>query len=149
MERKAVVDGGKREEIASIADLAQEMQEYYPGFEREDFVQQIAEKLEKKEVLVIRYQGSIGGCIAYSRERREIDFLAVRPDCQKRGFATHLLITAMAEFPAGTELSVVTYREDDPLGAAARHLYRKLGFQEGELLTAFAYPCQRLSGIVS
>ncbi|MDO5416259.1 MAG: GNAT family N-acetyltransferase [Lachnospiraceae bacterium] len=135
-----------KEEAASIADLAQAMQEYYPGFEREDFVQQIAEKLEKKEVLAIRYQGSIGGCIAFSHERREIDFLAVRPDCRKRGVAMHLLITAMAEFPADTELSVVTYREGDPLGAAARCLYRKLGFREGELLTAFGYPCQRFVG---
>ncbi|MEE0751730.1 GNAT family N-acetyltransferase [Frisingicoccus sp.] len=134
------------EDVVSIADLAQEMQEYYPGFERERFLQQISEKIDKKEVLVIRYQDDIGGCIAFSYDRKEIDFLAVRPDCQKRGVAMRLLMTAMAEFPADTELSVVTYREENPIGEAARCLYRKFGFREGELMTAFEYPCQRFTG---
>lgn len=134
-------------DIPGIVSLADELKEYFPGFDRNGFEQQLSEKLNHKEILIIRYHGEIGGCIAFSRERKEIDFLAVRPECRKHGVATRLLITAMAEFPTETELSVVTYREGDSLGAEARRFYSKFGFREAELLTAFDYPCQRLTGI--
>ena len=35
------------------------------------------------------------------------------------------------------------YREDDPLGAAPRALYKRLGFEEAELVTRYGYPCQQ------
>ena len=47
------------------------------------------------------------------------------------------------QFPSGTEITVTTYRENDPKGTAARALYKSLGFKEGELLIEFDYPTQR------
>lgn len=132
-------------DIPAIVSLAEELQEYFPGFNRRDFEHSIAEKLHKNEILIIRCNGKLAGCAAFSHERSEIDFLAVHPDFRRRGVASRLLISAMAEFPAGTRLSVISYRSGDPLGAGARRLYQRLGFCEGELLTAFGYPCQRLS----
>ncbi len=50
----------------------------------------------------------------------------------------------IAQFDKGTEIFVVTYRNDDLKGKSARIFYKKLGFTDGEYLTLFDYPCQKL-----
>lgn len=81
----------------------------------------------------------------YSKERREIDFLAVSPEYRRRGLAEKLVETAAAQFPVGTELSVITCREGDPMGEAVHGFYAVLGFIHGEELTVLNYSCQRFS----
>ena len=39
--------------------------------------------------------------------------------------------------PADQDIFVTTYRKDDPLGAAPRALYKRLGFEEAELVTRY------------
>jgi AcrR family transcriptional regulator/N-acetylglutamate synthase-like GNAT family acetyltransferase len=133
-------------DIPAITELAEKMREQFPGFERTEFEAQLNEKLKNQEVLMIRHHGTAAGCIAFSRRRKAIDFLAVAPDCRRNGVATRLLITAMSEFPPDTVLSVVTYREGDPLGTSAHRFYQKFGFREEMLLTVFGYPCQQFCG---
>lgn len=48
----------------------------------------------------------------------------------------------------GAQLSIVTYRENDPMGAKARAFYEMLDFASAEDLTVSDYPCQRLTVIV-
>lgn len=131
-------------DLRSVVRLAEDMKAYFPGFDRQAFAAQLREGTERGAVLVARLGNAVVGCIAFSRENREIEFLAVAPDCRRRGVGARLLADALAALPEGGEASVVTYREGDPLGAAARALYRRFDFQEGEFLTAFGYPCQRL-----
>ena len=131
-------------DLRSMVRLAEDMKAHFPGFERQAFAAQMREGMERDAVLVARRGNAVVGCIAFSRENREIEFLAVAPECRRRGVAARLLADALAAMPEGGEASVVTYREGDALGTAARALYRRFGFQEGEFLTAFGYPCQRL-----
>lgn len=135
------------EDVTAIGNLAEEMKAQFPGFSRTQFETQLKQRIHQQEAFVIRQQDEIAGCILFSYERQEIDFLGVAPDYQRQGVAMRLLTSAMAQFPAGTELSVVTYQENDPMGIAVRCFYRKYGFQEGELVTVFDYPCQRMTGI--
>lgn len=135
------------EDIPAIVNLAGELREQFPGLERAAFERQLQKKLENREVLIVRNQGIAAGCITFSRKRGEIDFLAVSPAYREQGVAGRLLVTAMAEFPAGTELTVSICREGDPLGEAVRRFYQKFGFQAGKLLTVFNYPCQQFRGI--
>ena len=137
-----------QKDISSLVKLAEGMKQYFPGFEQSEFETQLKAKAENHEVLAIRNRENAVGCIAFSHEKNEIDFLAVDPEYRRSGIASRLLITAMSEFSAGTEVSVVTYREGDSLGTEARRFYQKSGFHDGELLTAFGYPCQRLIGKV-
>ena len=104
-------------------------------------------KVKNREALAVYCQERAVGCIVFSHDRSEIDFLAVDPEYRCCGIAARLLITAMSEFPVGAELAVTTYREGDPLGIAARRLYQRFGFREGELLSVYGYPCQRLTGV--
>ena len=40
------------------------------------------------------------------------------------------------------EITVSTFRENDEKGIAPRALYKKFGFQEGEMTEEFGYPNQ-------
>ena len=73
-----------------------------------------------------------------------MSFLAVHPEYRRRGLASRLIETAAAQFPIGTELSVTTYREGDPLGAAVHTFYKALGFAWGDLGSDVGYPCQKM-----
>ena len=51
----------------------------------------------------------------------------------------------MAEcFEDGEVIHVVTFREGDQKGTAARWCYHSCGFVDDEELVAFDYPCQRM-----
>lgn len=136
------------EDVPAIVNLAEEEGRWCSSLERAEVEVQLKEKMKNREALVIRNCGIVVGCIAFSRAREEIDFLAVAPDCRRCGVATRLLITAMSEFPPGTELSVVPCRKDAPLDTAACYFYRKFGFQERKPVTVFDEPCQRFCGLV-
>lgn len=49
------------------------------------------------------------------------------------------MLTQMDE---GKDITVTTYREDDPNGQAARAFYKRLGFSEGKLTEEFGCPVQ-------
>ena len=42
----------------------------------------------------------------------------------------------------GRDITVTTYRAEDPNGAAARAFYKRLGFSEGRLTEEFGSPVQ-------
>ena len=73
--------------------------------------------------------------------RMDWEVLVIRHRGQAAG--SRLMVTAISEFAPDTLVSVVTYRKGDAYGKEARALYQKLGFEPGELLTVYDYPCQR------
>ena len=54
-----------------------------------------------------------------------------------------LIDVVQDDFPKNSDIWVTTYREGDTKGEAARILYKKCGFTEGELIEEFDYPCQK------
>lgn len=68
--------------------------------------------------------------------------LAVEPAHRKQGIASLLLRKALEELDRSREITVSTFRETDEKGIAPRALYKKFGFQEGELTEEFGYPNQ-------
>ncbi|MDD3333956.1 MAG: GNAT family N-acetyltransferase [Eubacteriales bacterium] len=124
--------------------LVRATRDFFPGLEESDYERQLAARLARGEGWVFRYDGKIAAALLSSTERGELDFLAVSPEYRRHGLGARLVETAAAALPVGTELSVVTYREGDSKGAAARSFYAALGFQPAEELMVFDYPCQRL-----
>lgn len=133
------------EDTAAVAKLAAGAREQLPGFSRTAFEPWFQQKIQQGEALVIRHEEKAVGCILFSYDRREIEFLAVAPPCRKRGVAMRLLTTAMAQFPAGTELSVVIYREDSLRSADGMRFYQNHGFREGAPVTVQGALCRRLT----
>lgn len=131
-------------DIPAFMGMMEQVKDSFPGFEEVQFCEMLSERIEQQEVYVIAYHSRIVGGVIFSKERKEIDFLAVAPDCRKKKLAARLLITAMGQFEAGEHVTVVTYRSGDAAGWAAREFYRRMGFIEEELVVVFDYPCARL-----
>ncbi len=133
------------EDIEGWMELVRTMRDHFPGIDETKYARELPKRIVKGEAWVFRDGDRILAALLYSIERRELDFLAVSPDCRRRGLAQKLVETAAAQFPVGTVLSVMTYRAGDPMGADTRAFYEAMGFAPCEELTMFGYPCQRLS----
>lgn len=69
-------------------------------------------------------------------------FLAVDPACRRQHIAQKLVHFMLLRMEKGKDITVTTYREGDPNGAAARAFYKNLGFSEGRLTEEFGCPVQ-------
>ena len=81
--------------------------------------------------------------LLFSVKENILSFLAVHPEYRGIGTATALISNMVKKFPKNSNIWVTTYREGDTKGETARILYKKCGFEEGELIEEFDYPCQK------
>ena len=132
--------------IDSWMKLVRKVSWNFPGLETEERLdehkQTVLKFMNKKQALCVRNQETIVGVLLFSRSRNMICCLAVDPDHRKQGLASILLKKALDELDRSKEITVSTFRENDDKGIAPRALYRKFGFQEGELTEEFGYPNQ-------
>ncbi len=132
--------------IDSWMKLVRKVSSNFPGLETEEGLdehkQTVLKFMNKKQALCVRNQETIVGVLLFSRSRNMICCLAVDPDHRKQGLASILLKKALDELDRSKEITVSTFRENDDKGIAPRALYRKFGFQEGELTEEFGYPNQ-------
>ncbi len=132
--------------IDSWMKLVRKVSWNFPGLETEEGLdehkQTVLKFMNKKQALCVRNNETIVGVLLFSRNRNMICCLAVDPDHRKQGLASILLKKALDELDRSKEITVSTFRENDDKGIAPRALYRKFGFQEGELTEEFGYPNQ-------
>lgn len=136
-------------DVPGWMELVRRLRENFPGLDEEKYEKELHGRIADGEAWVFRNKGKIAAAVLYSKERCEVDFLAVLPDYHRRGLARKLLETVAAQFEVGTKLTVVTYRDEDSLGMPARAFYEAMGFTSNEKLMVFDYPCQRLSAVVT
>lgn len=126
--------------------LVQEIRDNFPGLETsaalEEHRQTVLRFMEKKQALCVRDGEEILGVLLFSRNRHMICCLGVSPRHRRQGIASLLLTEALAQLDSARTITVTTFREQDPRGAAPRALYQKFGFQPGALVEALGYPCQ-------
>ncbi len=132
--------------IDSWMKLVRKVSWNFPGLETEEGLdehkQTVLKFMNKKQALCVRNNETIVGVLLFSRNRNMICCLAVDPEHRKQGLASILLKKALDELDRSKEITVSTFRENDDKGIAPRALYRKFGFQEGELTEEFGYPNQ-------
>ena len=132
--------------INSWMQLVRKVSWNFPGLETEEYIkeheQTVLKFMNKKQALCVKSQGTIIGVLLFSRNKNMICCLAVDPEHRREGIASILLRKALNELDARKEITVSTFRENDEKGIAARTLYRKFGFHEGELTKEFCYPNQ-------
>lgn len=118
----------------------------FPGLETEESLEEhkqtVLKFMDKKQALCIRNRKTVVGVLLFSRSRNMICCLAVDPEHRKQGLASILLRKALDELDRSKEITVSTFRENDDKGIAPRALYKKFGFQEGEMTEEFGYPNQ-------
>ena len=137
---------GESSYIDSWMQLVRKVSWNFPGLETEESIEEhkqtVLKFISKKQALCVRNQKAIVGVLLFSRNRNMICCLAVDPEHRKQGVASRLLEKALGEMDGGKEITVSTFRENDEKGIAPRALYRKFGFQEGDLTEEFGYPNQ-------
>ena len=132
--------------IDSWMQLVREVSWNFPGLETEEGLdehkQTVLKFMSKKQALCVINKETVAGVLLFSRSRNMICCLAVDPAHRKQGLASILLRKALDELDRSKEITVSTFRENDDKGIAPRALYRKFGFQEGEMTEEFGYPNQ-------
>lgn len=137
-----------KQDIESWMELLELVKDNFPGLDKEAYKKGLQVSILEKEALVAKKDDMVVGALAFSTDSKELVYLAVHPEYRRMGIAQNLVKKMVSLFPTGTQISVTTYREGDLHGIAARKLYLNLGFEGGELLTVFEYPCQRMIYIV-
>ncbi len=132
----------KNKDVDSWLEMLELVKENFPGLDLDEYRAILVKRINQENALVIKDGEAVTGALLFSKESKELEFLAVHPQCRKKGIAKALIQHMFTLFPKGSRIFVVTYREGDEMGKAARRLYEHLGFTAGELITVFDYPCQ-------
>ena len=137
---------GDSSSIDSWMQLIKKVSWNFPGLETEESIEEhrqtVLKFMDKKQALCIRSRETVVGVLLFSRSRNMICCLAVDPAHLKQGLASVLLRKALDELDRSKDITVSTFRENDDKGIAPRALYKKFGFQEGEMTEEFGYPNQ-------
>lgn len=134
------------QDIDTWMALVEQVRNAFPGLET-------AEAIAEHRATVLRFiaQSSatcaigadrIVGILLFSKETGELCFLAVDPVYRRQHIAQRLVSYMLTQMDADQNITVTTYRKDDPDGQAARRFYKRLGFSEGKLTEAFGHPVQ-------
>lgn len=138
---------GVPEDIDGWMKLVSEVSRNFPGLETAEDVfehrRTVLKFMEKRQAVCVKDNGEIIGVLLFSRKRNMICCLAVSPAHRRKGAAAALMKEALEQLDRSQDITVSTFREDDPKGAAPRALYKRFGFVEGELIEEFGYPNQR------
>ena len=137
---------GESSYIDSWMQLVRKVSWNFPGLETEENLEEhkqtVLKIMNKLQAVCVKDSETIVGVLLFSRNRNMICCLAVDPEYRQQGLASILLRKALAELDRSREITVSTFRENDEKGIAPRALYKKFGFQEGEMTEEFGYPNQ-------
>lgn len=132
------------EDTADCLALMELVKEDFAGYKEQEFTEALHRAAQNREALLDEEEGTAAGLLLFSHEDKELTLLAVHPQYRKRNIAKNLIRTMKSRFEKGEDIHVITFREGDPKGIAARKCYASCGFTEGEELVVFDYPCQKL-----
>lgn len=133
-----------KEDINKILSMMEQVKEDFTGYQESEFLEALHKAIDNKEALLEEKEGRLAGMLTFSYQEKELTFLAVMPEFRKQGVGKRL-IKRMAEcFEDGEVVHVITFREGDQKGTAARYCYHSCGFVDDEELVVFDYPCQRM-----
>ena len=133
-----------KEDMNKILSMMEQVKEDFPGHQESEFLEALHKSIDDKEALLEEKEGRLAGMLTFSYQEKELTFLAVMPEFRKQGVGKRL-IKRMAEcFEDGEVVHVITFREGDQKGTAARYCYHSCGFVDDEELVVFDYPCQRM-----
>lgn len=137
---------GTERDIEPWIELVRGMRDNFPGLETregmDEYRSTVLEFMNENRALCVKEGAEIVGVLLFSTTHNMICCLAVSPKHRRRGIAAALLERALGELDRTRDITVTTFRGDDPRGAAPRALYKKFGFAEGELVVEFGCPSQ-------
>ncbi len=135
-------------EADSIFDLAEHCKECFANYDSERMKRLIKKRISLGEVYIISHKSITAGFVMFSKKNKTLDFIAVHPDYRNIGIASRLIVTAMAQYDIGDELSIVTFGEDRPQSDGAKRLYNKFGFTNFKNITVQGVPLTKITAVI-
>lgn len=137
---------GTAREITAWMQLVRLLRAEFPGLETEaaleEHRQTVLRFMEKGHAIGVREGEALAGVMLISTRLNMLCCLGVHPDFRRKGVASLLMAEALKRLDNQREITVTTYRREDPKGPAARGLYEKFGFVPCELVEEMGYPNQ-------
>ena len=144
---KMIVECGTKEDISSWMKLVSSVSWNFPGLETEEKLKEhedtVLRFMSEQRALCVKMENVVVGVLLFSIKHNMICCLAVAPDFRRHGIASALLSKAIEKLDRTRDITVSTFRENDPKGIAPRRLYQSFGFVEGELIEEYGYPNQQ------
>lgn len=134
----------EKEDINQILSMMESVKDDFAGYKETEFLEALYKAIDQKEAFLYEERGIVAGLISFSYYEKELTFLAVMPEFRKQGIGKQLIRQVTECFENGDMIHVITFREGDPKGIAARHCYHSCGFVDDDELEVFDYPCQKL-----
>ena len=126
--------------------LVEQVRDSFPGLESweamEEHRKTVLAFLARDEAICAVDGGRLVGALLFSKKAGMLCFLAVDERCRRRHIAQSMVEYMLTFLEPDREITVTTYREGVPEGAAARAFYKRLGFTEGRLTEEFGSPVQ-------
>lgn len=147
--RNSDISPNRRHEVLTACEgdlpewmaLAERVKDHFPGFEAESYRETLVRNIARGSALCVKTDGRMAGILLFSVRHGCFSYMAVAPEYRRMGVGS-ALIEEMLRRTEG-DIWVDTFRAEDPMGEAPRALYRRFGFEEGELMEDFGYPVQR------
>lgn len=135
-------------DIEAWMRVAETVRQTLPGLESDAelaaYQQTALRFMARRTALCAELDGQLGGVLLYSPVRNMICCLAVAPQYRRRGLASALMNEALSRLDARRDITVSTFRADDPRGAAPRALYQRFRFIPAALREDNSSPTQEL-----
>lgn len=134
------------QDINAWMALVEQVRDAFPGLETTEAIAEhratVLRFIAQSSAICAIDVNRILGILLFSKEAGELCFLAVDPAYRRQHIGQQLVSFMLTQMDADQDITVTTYREDDPDGQAARRFYKRLGFSEGKLTEAFDHPVQ-------
>lgn len=141
-----MVQYAKEQDLLSWMELVRAVRWNFPGLETEAAMEEykatVLKFMKDNRALCVKDGAKVIGVLLFSKKHNMICCLAVSPEYRKQGIGSSLLTAALNDLDSTRDITVSTFREDDPKGVAPRAFYRKFGFVAGELARECDYPVQ-------
>ncbi|OUP28476.1 GNAT family N-acetyltransferase [Faecalibacterium sp. An192] len=134
------------QDIGPWMALVEQVREQFPGLETDKAMEEhkatVLDFIRQASAICAAEAGQIVGALLFFRENSMLCFLAVDPSCRRQHIARKMFQFMLPFMEEERDITVTTYRKDDPNGVAARAFYKQLGFSEGRLTEEFGSPVQ-------
>lgn len=132
--------------LSSWMSLVEIVRANFPGLETQELLDgyrnTVIKNIKRQSAICALHGNIVAGILLFSEKHNMISCMAVHPEYRRSGIARGMIELMLPKLDQTKDITVTTFREDDPKGVAPRALYQSLGFLPSELCIELGYPSQ-------
>lgn len=135
------------ENLESWMELVSLLRSNFPGLETQQeldgYRKTVEKNINRKSAVCVLDGGIVVGFLLFSTKENMLCHMGVHPRYRRGKIASKMIEIMLENLDRSRDITVITFREGDDKGTAARALYKSFGFEEGELCFDMNYPEQK------